>query len=412
MIEDFEAKPVQQQTPVSTTTVQPGVPAFGQAAATQLRIPAKLAHHHRRFKEWFRNLSKKQKTGLISAAFALLIVLGGGASYAFMPKEAPVTSGQKLNTHNKVIPDAPKTVPSTLTGLQVDKTVNQRPVIGVMIENSLAARPQSGLDQAGVVFEAEAEGGITRFLALYQDSQPDYIGPVRSARPYYVQWCQGFDCAYAHVGGSPEALQYIKDQSVHDLNQFAGASYFDRIGSRAAPHNVYTSIDRLTQFAGSRGYSSSNFTGFIRSLKDGKANAAAPVAHSINFDYLGTSYDAHFDYDAATNSYKRSEAGAPHNNVDASGTTTQIIPKVVIAMAVPKSRGALDASNAYYNEYQVVGSGEADIFQNGTAIHGTWTKASPTDQISFLDDKGTTINLNPGQTWISILDSISKASYN
>ncbi|MCP5939883.1 DUF3048 domain-containing protein, partial [Klebsiella pneumoniae] len=82
----------------------------------------------------------------------------------------------------------PTTVANTLTGLQVAPDVNQRPVTGVMIENSTDARPQSGLDQAGVVFEAIAEGGITRFLALFQDTQPDYVGPVRSSRPYYVQW--------------------------------------------------------------------------------------------------------------------------------------------------------------------------------------------------------------------------------
>src|SRR5262249_15833287 len=140
---------------------------------------------------------------------------------------------------------APAVTLSTLSGLPVDPAVNQRPVTGVMIENSVQARPQSGLNQAGVVFEAIAEGGITRFLALYQDTTPDNVGPIRSARPYYEQWALGFDAGYAHVGGSPEALNDIKAWGVRDLDQFYNSGSYHRISSREAPHNVYTGITTL-----------------------------------------------------------------------------------------------------------------------------------------------------------------------
>lgn len=414
MIEDNrpQFRPEQTDQQFNSTNIDSSIPSFGQAAKTRLLIPAKLAHHHRRFREWFAGLSKPQKTLFLIGVAVVTVAIVGGIFYALRPKTPPVTSGQKLNVQNKVLPAEPTTVPSTLTGLQVDKSVNDRPVTGVMVENSIEARPQSGLDQAGVVFEAEAEGGITRFLALFQDSQPSYIGPVRSARPYYIQWCQGFDCAYAHVGGSPEALQDIKSWGIKDLNQFYGAAYFQRISSRAAPHNVYTSIEKLNQFESSKGYTTSNFTGFARLAKEGKTDPAAAVAHSINLDFPGTKYDAHYDYDAATNSYKRSEAGAPHNVVDATGTTTQISPKVVVAMTVTKTQGALDASNAYYSNYQVVGSGPVKIFQNGNVIDGTWSKASPTDQITFTDASGNPIKLNPGQTWVSALETAGSTSYN
>ena len=101
-----------------------------------------------------------------------------------------------------------------------------------MVENSLAARPQSGLSQAGVVFEALAEGGVTRFMALYQDTTPTNVGPIRSARPYFIEWAMGFDAAYAHVGGSPVALSDIKAWNVQDLNQFYYGGYYHRISSR------------------------------------------------------------------------------------------------------------------------------------------------------------------------------------
>lgn len=412
MFEENRPEMPEQNTnqPPKSVAISSTLPSFGMAANTRLAIPAKLAHHHRRFKDWFASLSKKQKILFFVALVVIIGAIAGGVAFALRPKSAPVTSGQSLNVQNKVA--TPSTVPSTLTGLQVDKSVNERPVTGVMVENSLEARPQSGLDQAGVVFEAEAEGGITRFMALYQDSQPSYIGPVRSARPYYIQWCQGFDCAYAHVGGSPDALQDIKDWGVKDLNQFYGGSYFQRIGSRAAPHNVYTSIEKLNQFETSKGYTTSSYSGFTRLAKEGKASASAPVAHSINLDYPGTKYDVHYDYDATSNSYKRSEAGAAHMVVDGTGTSTQLSPKVVVAMTVTKTQGALDASNAYYSNYQVIGSGEVKIFQNGTVIDGTWSKSDPASQITFNDANGAIIKLNPGQTWISILENTANTSYN
>jgi hypothetical protein len=173
---------------------------------------------------------------------------------------------------------APTVVASTLSGLPVAPSVNQRPVTGVMIENTLDARPQSGLGQAGVVFEAVAEGGITRFLALYQDTAPTNLGPVRSARPYYVEWAMGFDAGYAHVGGSPDALSDIKSWGTRDLDEFANAGAYHRITSREAPHNMYTSMAALNQLEASKGYTSSTYNGFPRK----KAAAAKnPTATTI-----------------------------------------------------------------------------------------------------------------------------------
>lgn len=411
MNEDFRPTRSAKQTPetdnTEEVTVESSVPSFGLGAKTKVRglIPAKLAHHHRRFMEWFGGLSGRNKALFIGAVVTVLALVAAGAAYVFLSPGTPDTS-PTVTKKAKAVAPKPITEASTLTGVQVDPSVNKRQVIGVMIENSMEARPQSGLDQAGVVFEAEAEGGITRFLALYQDSQPGYLGPVRSARPYYVQWCQGFDCAYAHVGGSPEALQAIKDWGIKDLNQFAGGSYFQRVGSRAAPHNVYTSIEQLTNFANSRGYTGSNYSGFDRLEKEGKFVAGQTVANAINVEYPGTKFDVHYDYDSASNSYKRSEAGVAHNVVDASGTATQITPKVVVVLATAQS------SNGKYSVYQVVGSGEMNIFQDGTVIHGTWSKPTAGEQITFSDDSGAPLKLNPGQTWISVIGSLGNSNYN
>jgi hypothetical protein len=409
MNEDFRPKRPIEQTPAEDAEnqdivqIESSVPSSGleNPSPVQRLLPAKIAHHHRRFKEWFGGLKKRDKILFVALVVAILAALGYGVAYALRSPAEPIVVS---NSHKQAAPK-PLTEASKLTGLQVDPKVNERQVVGVMIENSTFARPQSGLDQAGVVFEAEAEGGITRFLALYQDEQPKYLGPVRSARPYYVQWCQGFDCAYAHVGGSPEALSDIKKWDIKDLNQFAGGSYFERVGNRVAPHNVYTSLKKLNAFAKSRGYTKSDYSGFDRNEKDAAVTAEQTTATKVSIDYPGSSYDVTYKFDAKSKTYKRSIAGKAHTVVDASGTTTQLAPKVVIALAAGQSH------NGKSSVYKVIGSGEVNIFQNGTVIHGTWSKPTAEDQITFADDNGAPLKLNPGQTWISVIGSLGKSSY-
>ena len=346
------------------------------------------------------------KQGYIGAAI-LLVLFGSGAGAWILLKPHHVSKPVAKGVVKPVKKAAPKptTVPSTLSGLPVDPSVNQRPVTAVMVENSLDARPQSGLAQASVVFEAIAEGGVTRFMAVYQDTQPDNIGPIRSARPYYVAWALGFDAGYAHVGGSPDGLQDIKDWGVRDLDQFYNSGSYHRITTRQAPHNVYTSLSILNQLELSKGYTSSNFTGFARKKE---AKPAQATTTSIDLTMSGPLYNAHYDYDAGGNAYKRSEAGEPHTDAD---TGAQIEPKVVIAMVVPLSQGALDSSGAFYSNYNVLGSGTAYVFQDGAVTTVTWNKAANNSSLSFTDSTGKPFALNPGQTWITAVSDSSKVSY-
>lgn len=349
----------------------------------------------------------KRTIVLLIIALAVLII-GGGASFAILRLYHPAVKKTIVPVHPKPKPVVPVTVPSTLTGLMVDPSVNERPVTAVMIENSIDARPQSGLDQAGVVFEAIAEGGVTRFMALYQDSQPDYLGPVRSARPYYIQWLLGFDAAYAHVGGSADALSDITAWHVKDLNQFYNASAYHRISTRYAPHNVYTSIAELNQLEASKGFGKSSYTGFDRKKE---APSKTPNATNIDIKFSGYYYDTHYDYDATTNTYKRSESGAPHMELHKDGSQVQIAPKVVVAMVVPRQNGALDASGAYYSDYAAIGTGQIIVFQDGVVQTGTWSKASNTEQVKFTDANGQPLALNPGQTWIAATPLTGNVAY-
>ena len=340
--------------------------------------------------------SKKQLS--MAGAIVVLAVIGGVGFLGL--QRSPSSQSDMVK---KVAPPKQTTVASALTGLQVDPATNQRPVTGVMIENSLEARPQSGLEHAGVVFEAIAEGGITRFLALFQDAEPDYIGPVRSVRPYYLQWCQSFDCSIAHVGGSPEALGNIAEWGVKDLDQFAHDGAYWRASSRYAPHNMYTSTAKLREVQSAKGYGAAAFTPLARKAD---APSATPNARSININISSASFNSHYDWDATSNTYRRSLAGQPHTNVNSGGAGTQISPKVVVAMVMPYGV-ALDK----HSSYGTIGSGQVYVFQDGTVTEGTWHKADLKSQFTFTDGAGNPIALNAGQTWFVALGGSGTLNY-
>lgn len=380
------------QTPeevVASASAQPSAPLATESSGTVANGQRAPISHH--LKKLALRWPPSRKEVIIGCAIAFMIVSGLGSWLLTHRGPKPVAAAPKISIVKKPAVVVPTTVPSILSGLPVEPIVNGRPITGVMIENSLDARPQSGLTQASVVFEAIAEGGITRFLALFQDTQPDNVGPVRSARPYYLQWALGFDATYAHVGGSPEALANIKSWGVKDMDQFYNSGSYHRISTRYAPHNVYTSLATLAQLEASKGYGASTFKGWLR-----KADSplATPTAKSIDLAISGPTYNAHYDYDVASHTYKRSEGGSAHIDAD---TNVQISPKVVIALVM--SYGF--KSDGYHSDYNTLGSGQAYIFQDGGVTIGTWNKADNASPFGFLDSTGKPLALNAGQTWLS-----------
>ena len=420
---DTEATPVFPQTPETKTDELTEFKTPEQAAATDditadgstsnqslaSGLTTDLAAPATGGRNWKARLTLRFPPGnkeYIVVAIVIVLLAGIGSALVLGHSSKPVVNHIAKHRIKKPKPvPAPTVVAATLSGLPVAPSINQRPVTAVMIENSLDARPQSGLSQAGVVFEAIAEGGVTRFMALYQDTAPDNIGPIRSARPYYIAWSLGFDAGYAHVGGSPDGLQTIKDLHVRDLDQFANSGSYHRINTRDAPHNVYTGVPTLTDLQVSKGYTTSNYSGFIRKVA---APSPAPNAKTIDLSLSGYYYNPHFEYNPATNSYNRSEAGAPQTDQN---NGQQLSPNVVIAMVTPLGQGELDSSGAYYSNYTVTGSGAAYIFQDGVVTVGQWNKANPTTQITFTDAAGKPIGLNPGQTWLTAVSGTAGVSY-
>ncbi len=353
---------------------------------------------NKRFGFFGRFKKPSRKKAIIGGIIALALI-GGGTAYALTRPEPPVAPKKPA----AVAPTPePEPIISPLTGIEVTEEQRARPVTGVMIENSPSARPQSGLKDAGVVFEAIAEYGVTRFLALFQETEPANIGPIRSLRPYYMDWAIPFDASIAHVGGSPDALARVKELGSKDLDQFQNAGAFRRINTRYAPHNMYSTMVQLVDAGKSRGYEKSEFTGFER--KKNPEPAAVPPAKNINLAISGPTYNVTYNYDPATNAYKRVMGGAAHIDQESGG---QLEPKVVIALAMPYSV----APNGVHSQYVTTGSGSAHFFQDGKVIVGTWEKADYKSQFSFKDETGKPIKLNPGQTWITVVSDPTKVTF-
>lgn len=359
--------------------------------------------HFAGFWKFWLKLGRNERFAIIAA---LLLIFGAGAIgwyYFIQPKPE---STLIIVKHAKPKPKPPETVASPLTGVQVTPEMSKRPVTGVMIENSIYARPQSGLQEAGVVFEAIAEGGITRFMALFQEGQPLYVGPVRSLRPYYIDLAAPFQASIAHVGGSPEALARIRNGTYRDIDQFFNSRFYYRIPYRPAPHNVYTGFDKLNALNQSKGYTSSLFTSWPRK-PDSKL--AVPTARTIDMAISRADYNSRYNYDAASNTYARSVGGQPHMELVSSADKTgvQIRPKVVIGLVVPYGI----ARNGQHSVYGTVGSGPAYVFQDGGVTTCTWIKSDANSQITFKDDKDLPVKLNAGQTWITLVATANKISY-
>lgn len=382
------------ETNTNNTRPTPVVGTIAVKEAPGSKIPKKKPN----LKERFNNLTKKQKILLgCGIAFGVILLIVAGW-FIFQKPEPPPPEPEPA-----AVEAPPETTEaSRLTGIKypLEDKVNERTVTGVMIENSPDARPQSGLRDAGVVYEAVAEGGITRFLALFQDTVPTYVGPVRSVRPYYLDFLGPYDAAIAHVGGSGEALAQIRNQKIKDLDQFSNPGPYWRERTRYAPHNMYTNLQELKKVEKDKGWKPSEYTGLERGA-DSKA-AATPTATTINVKMSSMLYNVSYKYDKKSNSYLRSQANRPH--VDAK-SNKQLAPKVVIVPIIDRSQ------NGIYSVYKVNGSGRVLVFQNGTVAEGTWTKKNRKGQFQLKTKDDQVLKLAPGQTWFTVAATNANVTY-
>lgn len=350
---------------------------------------------------------KKPAVYIPTVIIILGLALGGSQLYRY-------TKGAKLDEQattknsgfggflNPVKESETKLATSPLDGLKYPEDVANRHTLGIMIENHPDARPQSGLTSASVVYEAQAEGGITRFLALFGPKIPDKAGPVRSARTYYLDWCLEYDCFYGHVGGNIDALDLIPKIGIKDLDQFSlGTKAYARIPKSgiAIEHTMYATPSKLYAIASDKGWSQTGGQAAVN-FKEDASSTSRPAAQKIDIAISSASYNTSWAYDPSTNTYARSMGGSIHKDAN---NGEQIKSRVVVVQEVA-AKQILTRINEQGLAMTTVGSGKAKVFQDGQVVEGTWKKSSQASRTIFYDAAGQEVKFNAGQRWITVVD--------
>lgn len=277
-------------------------------------------------------------------------------------------------------------------------------VIAVMVENHPSARPQlAGLNQAAIIYEAEAEGGITRFLGIFNDWQIEKVGPVRSARPYFIDFAAEYGAVYAHAGGSEPALQQLQNGTVLNveaLQHEGDGYYFFRDTRYSAPHNLFANLSALPKLIQENAWSEESqdrfqFSPPLSAPSSAETNNSDGQAHYISLNFSTPSYRVDYYYDSAQNRYSRYLAGAKH--LDRSDNS-QFQPANIIVQFTEYQP---------YDEYgrltlRTAGEGKSLLFKNGEVWQGIWRK-DKNKTTKFLKNDGQEFELEPGQTFVEVI---------
>ncbi len=287
-----------------------------------------------------------------------------------------------------------KLVARRLDGVFVPEGEADKAPIAIMVENHTAARPLSGISKASVVIEAPVEGGITRFLCLFDATTTvAEVGPVRSARPYYVDWARSWNASYFHVGGSPEALDKIRalGASFNNVDEMGSDKFFWRSEDRYAPHNTYTKQELTLEAITARGFENQK-TPIAWHFQDVVTTTQRGSVLTIRIPF-GGSYNVTWKYDKETNTYQRYQT--TQAQFDKDGTPVQAENIIVI-----KTDGQV-LDNVGRLRVRTTGSGDAFAYRDGNKYPLVWRRSAG-EVIKFENVDGAEYLLNRGRTWIEV----------
>jgi hypothetical protein len=279
-----------------------------------------------------------------------------------------------------------------LIGLGSDTLTNNRPIM-VMVENTPIARPQTGLNDADVVYEILAEGEITRFVAVYQSKLPEVIGPIRSIRPYFVEIGKGLDAIIVHAGWSQDAMNKIIQLKVDHLDQVYGDDrYYWRDNARKKPHNLYTSIEKINQAAIDKKFHTDWKNPQLKFTSSAEPKLAGQAVNNITIPYIA-GYEVGYTYNIESRLFSRSMMGDPHQD-KVSGKTIETT-NVIICEAAHQ---ILDSAGR--RAVNIHGPGKGYLLQEGNMKKITWEEKNGFIRVS---DETSELGLLPGKTWIQVV---------
>jgi hypothetical protein len=297
-----------------------------------------------------------------------------------------------------------------LSGLLIDKEAAKRRPVAVMINNVKPALPQSGIGQADIIYETLAEGNITRLLAVFQELDAEKIGPIRSARHYYLSFVFDHDAIYVHYGQSPQAEAAIKDLKPSNLN---GISYLDKLLTWRDPerlkrkgmyeHSLYTNAERINKAWDTVKYPKELKASWKPMLAFAEVEWT-PVGEPANSVYLPFSRNLinEFHFDSESRLYKRVQYNQPH--IDEL-TNEQLAAKNIIVQYTKITH--IPNDNEGRRDMELVGEGKGVYITNGQAIPISWSKKDVRTPTEYRTENGKLLKLNKGKTWIIVFPSSS-----
>ncbi len=328
-------------------------------------------------------ISKKIKS-LLGVAVLLAVIAVG----LFVSKETFKENVPK--------PNKPKIIEKKIKVIDPDK--NDRNIV-FMIDNVAEARPQHNLSKAYMIYELPVEANLTRLLAVFKGVAVDKIGPVRSSRHYYLDYALENDAIYTHFGYSPQAIQDIRTLKINYLDGAtnAGSMFWRDSSLHSAPHNAYTSTEKVLAAANKKKYRTTTEQPLLLNyVVDDYDLTSENIANDIKINYTNSGYTT-YKYDAEKKVYLRSMSGKPH--MDAA-SNTQLTAKNIIIYQVSVTgiandpKGRINLGN--------IGSGKGYYVTNGKYIEITWTKESRSSQTVYRTTDGKELKVNDGVTFIQI----------
>lgn len=323
----------------------------------------------------------------------MLVVVGCGKSD---------NGNNNINDNNKdddnnVIIEEPK--------LQIIDVDSKTRPIAVMIDNHPSARPNhTGLQDAYIVYEIIVEGGFTRYMAIFKDQETEKIGPVRSARHYYLDYALENDAIYAHFGWSPKAESDIRNLKVNNINGLSSAAYW-RDKNFFAPHNAFTSVEKLKEHISKlssntkanyeRETTKKNLFDYSIEEIDLSVKEDFEVANNISIKY-SSSTTTSYVYDSVEKVYKRFVNNKDHTD---NLTKEQYTAKNIIVYKL----NTISLDNTGRRDIKNIGSGSGYYISNGISVPIKWQKDTRTGQTIYTYENGESIVLNDGNTYIQIL---------
>lgn len=344
-----------------------------------------------------RSKSKKSGTKILIAILAILIVVAGGVlAYKIIKdkENEEVTVSEEGNVITAELEEKQ---------IQIFKG-NDRP-IAIMIDNHSDAWPQAGLQQAYMVYEIVVEGGETRLMALFKGVDVEKIGPVRSARHYFLDYAMENDAIYTHFGESPQADSDIRKYSINEIDGIAeDGTTFKRVKDKASPHNAVTSIDKLIESAKNKKFKMTsnkesvlNYVTDEVNLEDGQEAISVTIPHS----QLQT---VKYVYDEENKVYKRQARGKEQTDWD----TKETITTKNIIVTFCDNYTLSDAENKGRQGLKNIGTFEGYYITNGKAIKIKCIKNAREEQTTYQDLEGNEIKVNDGNTFVNICPTDAK----